>query len=62
MSYSVHNFGTMLFDHVRREAYLEVIRRLAPGSRVLDLGAGTGFFSIAALNAGADHVVAGDLN
>jgi len=62
MSYSVHNFGTMLFDHVRREAYLEVIRRLAPGSRVLDLGAGTGFFSIAALNAGADHVVAVDLN
>ncbi len=62
MSYSVQNFGTMLLDHVRRDAYLEVIRRLAPGCRVLDLGAGTGFFSIAALNAGADHVVAVDVN
>lgn len=49
----------MLADETRVRAYSEAIRRVvSSGSRVLDLGAGTGVWSAAALLAGAKEVVA----
>lgn len=59
--YSVRDFGGMITDDLRRTAYLAAIRKYAPGSRVLDLGCGTGFFTLAALEMGAAHVTAIDL-
>ena len=59
--YSVRDFGGMITDDVRRTAYLAAIRKFAPGARVLDLGCGTGFFTLAALELGAEHVTAIDL-
>jgi len=58
MSYSVTDFGNMINDEVRRTAYLAALDRYAKGSRVLDLGCGTGFFTLAALDRGAREVVA----
>lgn len=60
--YSVVDFGRMVLDDARRDAYLGAIAaHVTPTSRVLDLGCGTGFFTIAALRAGAAHVTAIDL-
>jgi len=56
--YSISDFGTMALDDHRRTAYLKAISELAPGKRVLDLGCGTGFFTLAALNVCASHVTA----
>ncbi len=58
MSYSIGAFGSMLVDSDRRIAHLNVIQRYAKKARVLDLGCGTGFFTLAALQAGASKVVA----
>lgn len=52
----------MVVDHVRRDAYLSILDRvITPESRVLDLGCGTGFFTLAALERGARHVVGVEL-
>jgi len=48
----------MVIDEVRRKAYLRAMKgRITRESRVLDLGCGTGFFTLAALEMGAKHVV-----
>ncbi len=61
--YSVLDFGLMVADGVRMSAYARAIERaVKPGSVVLDLGAGTGIFSLLAARAGARHVHAVDLN
>ena len=52
----------MIVDAARRDAYLGALDAVIDStSRVLDLGAGTGFFTLAALGLGAREVVAVEL-
>lgn len=55
--YSVLSYGHMVADAVRMDAYARAIARtVKPGSVVVDLGAGTGIFSLLAARAGARRV------
>lgn len=57
MVYGPAQFGGMVVDAARRDAYSAAISRyVLPETRVLDLGCGTGFFTLAALASGAAHV------
>jgi len=59
MSYDLHSFGRMIADRVRTDAYAEALRRaVRPGSVVLDIGTGTGIFSLLACRFGAERVYA----
>jgi type I protein arginine methyltransferase len=61
--YTVHDFARMAADGVRMDAYARAIARaVKPGSVVVDLGAGTGIFSLLAARAGAKRVHAIDPN
>lgn len=46
----------LLSDHQRNEALVQLLRRHAPGARVLEAGCGTGLFSLLAARLGAKHV------
>jgi protein arginine N-methyltransferase 1 len=57
--YSVLEYGQMISDAVRMESYAEALRRVVrPESVVLDVGAGTGIFSLLACRYGARRVYA----
>jgi type I protein arginine methyltransferase len=57
--YTLQDYGKMLADRVRMEAYLEALRRAVfPGCVVIDLGAGPGIFSLYACRWGARRVYA----
>lgn len=57
--YSVSAYGEMILDRVRTQAYVDALRRaITPGCTVLDIGAGTGFFSLLACAFGAGRVYA----
>ncbi len=59
MSYDLHAFGRMIADRARTDAYEEALRRaVRPGSVVLDIGTGTGIFSLLACRFGAERVYA----
>ena len=61
--YSLADYLWMLADETRAAAYAQAIRAVVrPGDRVLDVGAGFGFFSVIAALAGARHVDAVDTN
>ena len=51
-------FMPMLNDTGRNQFYKQALDRAAPGQVVCDIGAGTGFLSVLALQAGASHVIA----
>jgi len=57
--YSVEDYGRMIADKVRTGAYARALRKaVTPDSTVLDLGAGTGIFSLLACQYGARKVYA----
>ena len=57
--YSVLQYGHMIADRARMDAYVEALRRVVrPGVRVLDVGTGTGIFALLACRLGAGSVVA----
>jgi len=57
--YSVADFGWMIRDKVRTDAYARALKSaITPGCTVLDLGAGTGIFSLLACQFGAGKVYA----
>lgn len=59
MSYSLNAFAAMMGDDVRVQAYNQALARIiTPDSVVLDLGAGTGIFSLLACLHGARVVYA----
>lgn len=61
--YTPAQFLWMVNDIPRMEAYLAALKAVVrPGDRVVDVGAGFGFFSVAACRAGAAHVDAIDIN
>src|SRR5579859_7131846 len=57
--YSLGDYGGMIGDAVRTPAYVRAIEAaVRPGSVVVDLGCGTGFFALVACRAGAQRVYA----
>jgi protein arginine N-methyltransferase 1 len=61
--YNLADYLWMIADRARVGAYAGALRaQIAPGTRVLEIGAGFGFFSVIAVNAGAEHVDAIETN
>ncbi len=57
--YSLKQYGQMVTDEVRFNSYYEALKRaIRPGDIVIDLGAGTGIFSLIACQLGAKRVYA----
>jgi protein arginine N-methyltransferase 1 len=58
-TYSVADYGAMIFDRARTSAYVGALRNtLRPGMVVIDIGTGTGFFAMVACRLGARRVYA----
>lgn len=56
-SYTIADFGKMILSHGRAQAYAEALRAaVKPGCVVVDIGAGTGIFSLLACKFGAGTV------
>jgi protein arginine N-methyltransferase 1 len=57
--YNILNYGSMLSDSVRMNAYADALRKVVtPESVVLDIGTGFGFFAVLACRLGARRVIA----
>lgn len=58
-AYRMSSYGNMISGEPRMSAYADALRAaITPGCRVIDIGAGTGIFSILACRYGAGSVVA----
>jgi type I protein arginine methyltransferase len=58
-NYSVRDYGRMIADKARTAPFVDAMRRtIRPGSTVLDIGSGPGFFSLLACQLGAARVYA----
>ena len=61
--YTLADYLWMISDGARVAAYADALRaQVQPGARVLEVGAGFGFFSVLAVRAGASHVDAVETN
>jgi protein arginine N-methyltransferase 1 len=59
MEYSVGEYGSMIADTIRMEAYVRALERaITPGCFVLELGTGPGVMALIACRLGAGRVVA----
>ena len=59
MSYGLLDYGRMISDHVRTDAFLKAMERVvARDSVVVDIGTGAGIFALSACRLGARHVYA----
>jgi type I protein arginine methyltransferase len=59
MEYSISDYGSMIADTVRMDAYTRALQStVKPGSVVIDLGAGTGIMSLLSCRLGAKKVFA----
>src|SRR5438552_1225796 len=57
--YSVYDYGGLLFDRIRSDAYAQALRQeVRPGSVVVDIGTGAGMFALLACQFGARKVYA----
>jgi type I protein arginine methyltransferase len=57
--YSIADYGAMIADKVRTQAYVRALRAvITPGSVVVDIGTGTGIFALLASRFGARRVYA----
>src|SRR5437867_7400576 len=57
--YTVYEYGGLLFDRIRSDAYAQALRQeVRPGSVVVDIGTGTGMFALLACQFGAKKVYA----
>lgn len=58
-NYSVRDYGRMIADTARTAPFVDAMRRtIRPGSIVLDIGSGPGFFALLACQLGATRVYA----
>jgi protein arginine N-methyltransferase 1 len=58
-NYSVRDYGRMIADTARTASFVDAMRRtIQPGSIVLDIGSGPGFFTLLACQLGATRVYA----
>lgn len=61
--YTLRDYGDMIADDIRTEAYVTALRAIMqPGMTVLDIGTGFGFFAVLACQLGARHVYAVEPN
>ena len=56
--YDLSSYGAMIIDRSRDLYVKSLLDQIKPGDRVLDLGSGTGYFSLVALKQGAKKVYA----
>ncbi len=60
--YDLYDYGWMIADRVRTDAYAQALRQVVkPGSVVLDIGTGTGIWPLLACKSGARRVYAIDV-